>query len=161
MISDYRRLIDLYNSNQKSLNKTLNTKSKSKGFDKAVREAHDQVFEEIDCLNCANCCKTVGPLFTPSDIKRISAKLKLSERMFTDQFLRRDEDGDMVLQSLPCPFLAEDNRCNIYEYRPAACRRFPHTDEKGQKALLTLTKKNAQVCPAVSQIVQKLAESVR
>ena len=49
-----------------------NLKKKTpKNLDYVVQELHDEVFEEIDCLACANCCKTTGPLYTEKDIERI------------------------------------------------------------------------------------------
>ena len=30
-------------------------------LDKLALEIHDSVFSRIDCLTCANCCKTLGP----------------------------------------------------------------------------------------------------
>ena len=35
-----------------------------KNLDYVVQEMHDEVFDEVDCLSCANCCKTTGPLYT-------------------------------------------------------------------------------------------------
>ena len=36
--------------------------------DDAFHEQHEAVFREIDCLNCANCCKTTSPIFYQTDI---------------------------------------------------------------------------------------------
>jgi Fe-S-cluster containining protein len=72
------------------------------------------------------------------------------------EYLQEDEDGDMVLQSLPCVFLLEDNRCSIYEFRPKACREFPHTDMKNQKRIFDITLRNSAVCPAVYEILERL-----
>ena len=101
-----------------------------KNLDYVVQEVHDEVFEEIDCLQCAHCCKTTGPLFTEKDIERISKHLRLKIADFESQFLRIDEDQDKVLQHLPCYFLNDDHTCSIYEVRPKACREYPHTDRK-------------------------------
>jgi Fe-S-cluster containining protein len=117
---------------------------------------HDEVFAEIDCLSCANCCKTTGPLFTARDIDRISRQFNLDPKTFIQQYLRQDEDGDMVLQVLPCPFLDTDNQCRIYDIRPKACREYPHTDAHNQNQIFSLTLKNAEICPAVLQILEKL-----
>lgn len=38
-------------------------KKPPKNLDYIVQETHDEVFEKIDCLKCANCCKTTGPLY--------------------------------------------------------------------------------------------------
>lgn len=131
-------------------------KRKPKWLDDTMHDLHEEAFERIDCLSCANCCKTTGPLFTDKDIERIGKNFKLKPAEFIKQYLRIDEDNDYVLQSVPCPFLGVDNYCSIYDIRPKACREFPHTDRRKQYQLLNLTLKNTEVCPAVFDIMEKL-----
>ncbi len=69
---------------------------------------------------------------------------------FIDETLRIDEDGDYVLQSVPCTFLSTDNNCLIYYARPKACREYPPTDRSNQLGILKLTEKNASICPVVA-----------
>jgi len=133
----------------------------SKKLDQTIHYLHQNEFECTDCLKCANCCKTTGPLFTDKDISRISKFLKIKPSLFTDKFLRVDEDHDYVLKTLPCSFLLEDNRCSIYDVRPKACREFPHTDRIKQKQLLSLTQKNTEVCPAVFNIIENLKKELK
>ena len=38
-------------------------KKPPKNLDKIAQEIHDEVFQEIDCTACANCCKTLGARF--------------------------------------------------------------------------------------------------
>ncbi len=80
---------------------------------------------------------------------------------FQQQYLRTDEDGDEVLQTLPCTFLAADNTCLIYEVRPRACREFPHTDRKKIYQINHLTLKNTLICPAAFQFVEKMQERLK
>ena len=129
---------------------------KPKALDQKMHQIHEEVFACTDCLECANCCTTTGPLFTDKDISRISKHLRLRPSEFTEKYLRIDEDKDYVLQSAPCAFLGDDNRCSIYDVRPKACREFPHTDRVKQHQILNLTQKNVAVCPAVYEIVEKL-----
>jgi len=127
-----------------------------KDLDYTMQRLHDETFAEINCLDCANCCKTTSPLFTDRDINRISKFLKLKPRQFIDQYLRTDEDGDMVLQSSPCPFLFDDNTCMIYEVRPKACAEYPHTNRKKFHQISKITLENMSICPAAFEIVEKL-----
>ena len=127
-------------------------KKKPKDLDGLFQEAHEKAFEEIDCLKCANCCKTTSPIFRDIDVKRISKKMKISVREFESQYLRKDEDSDWVLKSSPCVFLEEDNSCGIYEYRPQACVDYPHTDQRKVVQVLDLTLKNTEICPAAAKI---------
>lgn len=131
-----------------------------KKLDEQVSAIHDEVFENTDCLSCANCCKTTGPMFTPKDVERIAKYLKMSLYDFEPQYLTTDEDNHQVLQSLPCSFLDQDNHCSIYEVRPKACREFPHTDRKKFHQLTDLTLKNVAVCPAAFEIVEKMKARV-
>jgi len=136
-------------------------KVKDRELDTLMHDAHEKAFSCIDCLQCANCCKTTGPLFTDKDITRISKHLRMKEPAFIDQYLQKDEDGDMVLQTVPCPFLHEDNMCGIYEQRPKACREYPHTDRVKQKQILDLTLKNEKICPAVEMMLKDISDRLK
>jgi Fe-S-cluster containining protein len=133
---------------------------KPKNLDEHFHNAHDDVFEEMDCLDCANCCKTTSPIFYQKDIERASKRLRLKPGDFIDRYLKIDEDKDYVLQTAPCPFLGPDNYCSIYEDRPNACREYPHTDRKKMVQVLDLTYKNTLVCPAVLKITEKVKKSL-
>ncbi|MCB5099785.1 YkgJ family cysteine cluster protein [Streptococcus mutans] len=145
---------------QKEHRKFLATLKKKapKNLDKIVQEVHTEVFREIDCTKCANCCKILGPLFTESDISRIAKHFRMRLPVFEDMYLRVDEDNDKVFKSMPCPFLGEDNLCSIYDIRPKACREFPHTDRKKIYQINHLTIQNILICPAVYLFVEKLQE---
>ena len=132
------------------------TKVKPKVLDQLIHPLHEKVFECTNCLECANCCKTTGPLFTDKDINRIAKHFKSKPSKFVEKYLRIDEDGDYVLKSVPCIFLGKNNYCTIYNVRPKACREFPHTDRIKQYQLLKLTEKNIDICPAVFSIFEKL-----
>ena len=126
---------------------------------KQLPDLHDEAFENIDCLKCANCCKNYSPRFKMPDIKRIAKRLKMKEVQFIDNYLIMDEDGDYVVQTHPCPFLGEDNYCEIYEDRPRDCYRYPYTDEDVLFKQIGLTLKNATVCPAVFYVMEKLLDN--
>lgn len=127
--------------------------------DDAFHEMHDEVFEEIDCLTCANCCKTTSPIFYQTDIERVAKSIRMKPGDFIDKYLRVDEDKDYVLKSSPCPFLGSENYCMVYEDRPKACREYPHTDRKKMVQIMDLTYKNTLVCPAVSEMVERLKKA--
>lgn len=127
-----------------------------KDLDYIMQDLHEAVFRETDCLTCANCCKTTGPLFTNSDIERISKYFRMKPKKFVETYLRLDEEQDYVLQKVPCTFLGADNYCSIYEVRPKACREFPHTDRKKFHQISNLTLKNVAICPAAYRIVEAM-----
>jgi uncharacterized protein len=133
-------------------------KSKPKNMDAVMQTLHDETFAEIDCLECANCCKTTSPIFYQKDIERLAKHFRIRPSEFIEKYLHIDEDKDYVLNIAPCPFLGSDNYCNVYEDRPNACREYPHTNRKRFYQILDLTLKNTSVCPAVYKIVEKLKE---
>jgi uncharacterized protein len=123
---------------------------------KALPGLHDDAFSKINCLECANCCKNYSPRFKQPDIKRISKSLGIKEGDMVARYLRLDEDGDYVARQKPCPFLAEDNTCNIYEDRPGDCRRYPYTDEDVFLKRVQLTLKNTATCPIAFTVMEGL-----
>lgn len=133
-------------------------KKAPKDLDRIVQQVHREVFLEIDCTECANCCRNLGPLFTEADITRIAKHFRMKLPAFEEAFLRTDEDGDKVFQAMSCPFLGDDNLCSIYDVRPKACREFPHTDRKKIYQINNLTIKNTLFCPAAYLFVEKLKE---
>jgi Fe-S-cluster containining protein len=130
-----------------------------KSLDLDFHAAHEAVFENMDCLDCGHCCKTTSPIFKERDIQRIARSQRMSISKFSQQYLKRDDEGDWVLQSAPCSFLEpETNACSIYDVRPQACREYPHTDRKNMAGILHLTERNTHLCPAVSSIVQRIMD---
>ena len=149
---------DRHNENKKFFAKLR--KKPPKKLDYLMQELHEEEFKRTDCLECANCCKTTGPLFTDKDVTRIAKHFKMKEQAFISQFLKIDEDNDYVLQSVPCTFLGADNYCSIYEVRPKACREFPHTDRKKFQQISNLTLKNVAICPAAYNIVEEMKKRI-
>ena len=133
-------------------------KRKPKELDNVVLQLHEEAFERVDCLTCGSCCRSLGPRITERDIERLAKHLRMKTADFVAQYLHIDEDGDYVFQSMPCPFLAADNYCMVYENRPKACREYPHTDRKKFVQLLKLSLANRSTCPVVYKISNTLAE---
>ena len=127
--------------------------AKPNDLDQKFHKGHEAEFKKMDCLSCANCCKTTSPIFRDADIRRISKHLRIKEGKFISDYLRMDEEQDYVLKSSPCSFLDNDNTCSIYDVRPLACREYPHTDRKNMFQVLEITAENSLICPAVARIV--------
>lgn len=156
--------MDLERFREKSTNKAKEnkkflsslTRKNPRQLDHEFHTLHEEVFAEIDCLTCANCCKTTSPIFYQTDIERVAKALRIKPGEFIEQYLRVDEDKDYVLKSSPCPFLDGDNYCKVYESRPKACREYPHTNRKKMVQIMDLTYKNTLVCPAVLEMVERI-----
>lgn len=146
--------------NKKSYKRMLERGSNKNKILKALPELHDEAFEAVDCLECANCCKNYSPRFKNPDIKRIAKRLGMKEGELVAQYLKLDEDNDYVLQRSPCPFLADDNTCDIYEDRPSDCARYPYTDEDVIIKRVPLTLKNSTSCPITFHVLERLSEII-
>src|ERR1035437_1527791 len=131
-------------------------RKKPKQLDDITHQLHDKVSDQFDCLTCANCCKSIGPRITDKDIERIAHKLKMKEVDFIARYLRIEDDQWYIFKESPCPFLLPDNYCLIYEFRPKACREYPHTDRRRFYLLLDLTMLNRELCPIVYEVVERL-----
>ena len=150
---------DKHSENKKYFDKLK--KKPPKDLDYQMVTLHEAEFKKTDCLTCANCCKTTGPLFTTADIERIAKHFKQKPQQFIDTYLRIDEDNDYVLKSVPCTFLDTENYCMIYDVRPKACREFPHTDRKKFYQISNLTLQNVAICPAAFNIVEAMKAKIK
>ncbi|MBT8231759.1 MAG: YkgJ family cysteine cluster protein [Saprospiraceae bacterium] len=163
-MEDKLSFIKEQSANKKSENKKFFRKLKQrppKNLDGTMIKLHEEVFANTDCLTCANCCKTTGPLFTDKDIDRLSKHLKVRPSAFIETYLKMDEEGDYVLQQVPCAFLGVDNYCSVYDHRPKACKEFPHTDRRKFEQIGNLTMKNVAICPAAYDVVEKLKSVIK
>ncbi len=129
-----------------------------KNLDAEIHSLHEKYFEKIDCLECADCCKTLGPGVKDVDIARLAKYLKIRPVQLVEQYFKLDSDGDYIFRESPCPFLLPDNYCSVYEVRPIACREYPHTDRKKFEQIYKLTVKNAETCPIVYEVLVELSE---
>ena len=129
-------------------------------LDEIVHLLHEEAFENFDCLTCANCCGSISPMITDKDVERLTKPLRLKPFQVIGQYMHLDEEHDYVFNHAPCSFLQADNYCSVYEYRPKACREYPHTDRRRFSQLLSLTLKNCEVCPIVYMVVEGLKEKL-
>lgn len=129
-----------------------------RGLDKIPEAVAPQVWEEVDCLSCANCCKTMTPTFTPADIKRIAAHFDMTPDAFKDKWLMFEKkEKDWQNKKQPCQFLnLTDNKCSIYEIRPADCAGFPHLTRKKMTDYMHVHRQNIEYCPATYKMVEKM-----
>lgn len=132
-------------------------KTKGRDLDDLINGLHQEYFSKINCIDCANCCRTTPALLRQDDMERLSRVLNLSKGEFISRYVIMDEDGDFVTNSTPCPFLSPDGKCSVYDDRPASCRQYPHTSQSGQKKILNVSLANTSICPAVYRIFDKLS----
>lgn len=149
---------------KKSLTKFLKKlgKSKTKGILKITAEVDKEVWKEVACLDCANCCKKMTPTYTRADINRISKHFKMTYKEFYDKWLKVDENKDIINKKTPCQFLGKDHKCTIYAIRPVDCATFPHFTRKDFRYQVRekVFNQNVSYCPATLVFVEKLQERI-
>ncbi len=156
VLSAFRRLVK---KNKKSMRYFLSRLEKKGPTDLPLLtlEANELAWAKTDCLDCANCCKTMSPTYTGKDIARISAHLGMTRLAFKDKWLYKDRTGDWMNKKQPCQFLdLKTNMCDIYAVRPRDCAGFPHHGTKKIKEYAHMYKQNVEYCPATYRLVENL-----
>lgn len=123
-------------------------------------KANNDVWDGIDCLSCANCCKTMTPTYTPKDLQKIAAYLKTPVAEIKKKWLKKERGtGNWLNKTTPCQFLdLQTNLCGIYEVRPADCAGFPHLNKRKMIDYLHVHKQNLDECPATFRLIEKMNE---
>jgi Fe-S-cluster containining protein len=130
----------------------------SKEIDRLVFGISERVWKVVDCTKCGNCCRVVSPTLAEHDVKRLACHLGMTPSQLETAHLKQSEsteDSPWVMRERPCPFLS-DNRCTVYEHRPANCRDYPYLD-KPDFIFRTLSMiGRLSECPAVFEVWEQL-----
>jgi uncharacterized protein len=130
--------------------------------DTQVRETTKRVWAGIDCTACANCCREVPPTFSEEEVSRLAQRLGMALQQFIDAYLERTENGEenpWQTRTKPCPFLKE-NRCSVYEDRPADCSGYPYLYEPDFVFRTMGMIERTFTCPIVYQVTEELKQSL-
>lgn len=138
-------------------------KNPPKKLDQLTATTEREVWKEINCVTCANCCKTMTPTYTLKDMKRISAHFGMTVREFKEKWLHQERSsGDWMNRETPCQFLdLQTNMCTIYDVRPLDCAGFPHLPRKKMVEYMHVHKQNVEFCPATYRMVEKMMEKLK
>lgn len=102
---------------------------KSRGHsDRILRRIAEGIEEQIDCTQCANCCRVATVQVTERDIDRLARRLRIPPVKFLAEYTVESPDEGRILRRDPaagCVFLS-GNECTVYDARPDICQRFPH-----------------------------------
>jgi uncharacterized protein len=126
-------------------------------IDRLVHDLYQRISAEVDCQQCANCCREIQPILNRKDIRVFSRGLGLDVNQFKEQFLVKDDEtlDKFRFNTLPCPFL-RGNLCLNYEDRPQDCRSFPHLHKRDFTSRLWGVVENYSLCPLVFNVYEYL-----
>ena len=131
-------------------------------IDQQVVEITRRVWANIDCTTCANCCREVTPTFSEKEVDRVAHRLGIERQELIDTYLERSEaDSENPWQTrvTPCPFL-KDNRCSIYEDRPADCSGYPYLYHPNFVFRTLGMVERTFTCPIVYEVMEELKKSL-
>ncbi len=161
-LRSFRKKVLAYKKSMRSFLTRLENKP-PKSLHAMADFADKEVWQQIDCLSCGNCCKKMTPTFTPADVKRISTHLGMTPAAFKEKWLVFDKkDKDWQNKKQPCQFFnMSDYKCSIYPVRPADCAGFPHLTKKRVTSYLHVHRQNIQYCPATFKWVETMQQLVK
>ncbi len=95
--------------------------------ERQFRQAAEEIHEQIDCRQCAECCRVTEVEITGRDIDHLARYLRIPRKRFLAEYTATGEDGTLILKrtGAGCVFL-DGSHCTVYDARPADCVRFPH-----------------------------------
>ena len=130
-------------------------------IDEKVLKLNDTISKQIDCMLCANCCKTLHPAVTHEESKSLAKELKMDAAEFAASFLTADElENINHFKQSPCIFLKE-KKCSYYNVRPASCADYPHLTKPNFKYRLRSVMNNYTLCPIVFNVVEQLKTELK
>src|SRR5690242_19991499 len=95
--------------------------------DRRLRKFGEEIEAQIDCTQCANCCRVTDVGITDRDVEKLAKFIGVTKEEFIRDSTARDESDQLILKRTEkgCVFL-KDNLCTVYEGRPQNCANFPH-----------------------------------
>jgi len=95
-----------------------------------------EIEEQVDCTQCANCCRVATTQINDRDAARLARYLGVKLPDFLKQYTEESAEGRILKRTRDgCVFL-DGNVCSVYEARPGTCEMFPHLI-KGNGSLLS------------------------
>ena len=128
-------------------------------IDSMVQTLTETITPQIDCTQCGNCCKSLMINITKEETIQLSSHLQISETQLIDQYIEQSEQGQMIINTIPCHFL-KGTTCSIYEQRFTECREFPHLHKPHFTGRLFGTMQYYEICPIIFNVVEKLKEAL-
>src|SRR5215471_1432533 len=88
--------------------------------DRILRRIAEEIEGEIDCTQCANCCRVATVKLAPRDVERLAKALRVSRERFLAEYAMESPEEGIILkrdEASGCIFL-NANDCTVYDDRP-------------------------------------------
>ena len=133
--------------------------------DRILRRIAEEIEGQIDCTQCANCCKVATVRLSDRDVERLARHLRIAPARFLADYATESEEEGLILRRAPdsgCAFLS-GTECTVYDSRPDICQRFPHL-VRGQGSIASRMWQfvdRACYCPIVYNSLEAFKEELR
>jgi len=133
--------------------------------DRQLRHIAEDIEGQIDCTQCANCCKLATVTVAERDVERLARYLRTTPAKFAADYTEVTRDEGRILrrsEESGCVFL-DGNLCSVYDARPDTCQRFPHL-VRGQGSLASRMWQfidRACYCPIVFNALESFKQALR
>jgi len=136
--------------------------------DRILRRTAEGIEDQIDCTQCANCCKTSTTEVTERDIDKLARHLHMPPAQFSaDYTMLQDDEGTVTrvlkfTEGAGCVFL-DGKLCSVYDARPAICQRYPHV-VRGTGSIASRMWSfvdRASICPIVYNTLEAFKDELR
>jgi Fe-S-cluster containining protein len=131
--------------------------------ERKLKKIAQQVEENIDCKQCANCCRVATTEVVERDIERLAKFIGMKPIEVLRTYTEVSEDEGRILKRTDagCVFL-EGNLCTVYEGRPGTCQDFPHLVHGAGSFVSRMWKMadRACFCPIVYNSLEEMKKEV-
>jgi uncharacterized protein len=133
--------------------------------DRILRHIAEEIQEQIDCTQCANCCRVATTTISERDVSRLARYLRISESDFIGKHTAESGEEGRILrrsETTGCIFLS-GNHCTVYDARPDTCQRFPHLVRGAGSVVSRMWQfiDRATYCPIVYNALEAFKQELR
>jgi Fe-S-cluster containining protein len=133
--------------------------------EKKFRAMAQEIQDQIDCRQCANCCRVGTTKIADRDVEKLAKFLRITPAAFIRDYTAEHPEEGRILKRIPgsgCVFLS-GNDCTVYEARPHVCEYFPHL-VRGEGSVVSRMWAfidRATYCPITFNVLEAFKEQTR
>jgi Fe-S-cluster containining protein len=119
----------------------------------------EDILAKFECQKSGNCCRREGVVYaTVPEMKAMADFLGINLGDFIQRFTQRKDGWYMIASPThrPTCFLTPENTCSVYQFRPKACKTYPHWPSiwMSEEDILT----ELALCPGLKKAFEKATE---
>src|SRR6478672_7057212 len=88
--------------------------------DRILRRIAEGIQDQIDCTQCAECCRVATATLSERDVERLARYFRIGRQQFLAEYTAQSQEEGLILrrtEEAGCVFL-DGNTCTVYDARP-------------------------------------------